>query len=569
MATFEDARQVLERRFGYPDFRGGQAAAVRAVLAGRDVLVLMPTGGGKSLCYQVPSQLLPGITLVVSPLISLMQDQVDGLAAVGLAATFVNSTLTPGDADARLRAVEEGRVRLLYVAPERFGSARFRQWLERVDVSLLAVDEAHCISQWGHDFRPAYLELGRVREAIGAPVIALTATATPEVRRDVIDQLRLKEPVVVVRGFDRPNLSWHAVRARNDEEKDRALLSLVRRRRPGVTVVYASTRRAVDALTDFLNRAGVAAVGYHAGIRGEERRRLQDAFMAEEVRTVVATNAFGMGIDKPNVRLVAHYHLPASLEAYYQEAGRAGRDGESADCVLIHAAGDRSIHAFLLEQGHPGRGVVEAVYRAARAGAGPDGRVSASDIARAARGAAGERQVESALRILEGAGVLRRSGAATGAAWLRLIATANRIERDLGGADQGAERTLLRRLWRRVGPDRLYEGLRIPRRLLAEIAGAPDSAPVLLDALQARGFLEWDPRPGREEVQLRSDADPRRLPIDWREVAEARRREERKLDWMCGYAGHRGCRRGYLLRYFGDPDAMERCGRCDNCIGKS
>ncbi|MBW3551852.1 MAG: ATP-dependent DNA helicase, partial [Gemmatimonadetes bacterium] len=349
-----DARALLKRHFGYDDFRPGQARAVEAALAGRDVLVLMPTGGGKSLCYQIPSQLLPGTTLVVSPLISLMKDQVDGLRRAGIAATFINSTLQPEEARERLEAVERGETRLLYVAPERFAARSFMERLDRLRVSLFVVDEAHCISQWGHDFRPAYMRLGDVRERLGCPAMALTATATPGVREDIARHTRLQRPVVVAKGFDRPNLLWHVLAAKNDGEKDDLLVRLLGDRRrgggSGSAIVYATTRKSVDAVAHLLNRRGVPAGGYHAGIGAGERQRLQDSFMAGGLRVVVATNAFGMGIDKPDVRLVVHYNTPSTLEDYYQEAGRAGRDGRDADCVLLHAYADRFTHEFLLDQ---------------------------------------------------------------------------------------------------------------------------------------------------------------------------------------------------------------------------
>ncbi|HET9982060.1 MAG TPA: ATP-dependent DNA helicase RecQ [Longimicrobiales bacterium] len=421
MPALDDARAVLRRHFGYPDFRGAQADAVSAVLDHKDVLVLMPTGGGKSLCYQVPSQLLPGITLVVSPLISLMKDQVDALEAAGIRATFVNSTLVPAEADARLARVESGDVRLLYVAPERFDSPRFRERLQRVRVSLLAVDEAHCISQWGHDFRPAYRRLGAVREALRCPVIALTATAPPEVRRDIARQLRLRDPVVLVRGFDRPNLAWHVVAATDELDRDRSLLALLRRVPPdGVAIVYASTRKRVDGVADLLNRAGVPAAAYHAGAGGSERQRLQDAFIEGRIGVVVATNAFGMGIDKPNVRLVVHHGAPASLEAYYQEAGRAGRDGGPATCVLVHHERDRRTHEFLIGQSLPSREVVQGVHAALLAAADANGaaRLPADEIARRTPGARGAQQVEAALRLLADAGAIRAERPGTTGAWV-------------------------------------------------------------------------------------------------------------------------------------------------------
>ncbi|MBI4408100.1 MAG: RecQ family ATP-dependent DNA helicase, partial [Gemmatimonadetes bacterium] len=508
--------------------------------------------------------------LVVSPLISLMQDQVAALHAAGVAATFLNSTLSLAEANARLAALAAGAVKLVYIAPERLESARFREVLASLRVSLLAVDEAHCISLWGHDFRPSYLRLAELRRGLRCPTLALTATATPEVRRDIVAQLRLRRPVVIVRGFDRPNLAWHVLGARTGADKDRILLALLRRRPvTGVQIVYASTRKSVDWLTDLLIRAGMRAAGYHAGVPDGERRRLQDAFMAEEARIVVATNAFGMGIDKANVRRVIHYEMPASLEAYYQEAGRAGRDRAAAECVLVHAYRDRFTHEFLIEQGTPLRDVVQAVYRAARTRVGADGVLAERvvELVRHVTAARGERQVHSALRILEAAGVLRRLERGRGEPWVRLIATPERIRLELDQAAHAAERALLRALWTFAGKQ-LYHGVVLGRERLARLAGSADVATTTLDSLQQRGFLEWQPWPERDGWQLLVDAAPERLPVDWHALEARRLAERRKLRRMESYAYHAGCRRGFLLRYFGDPAAMRRCAACDNCLGE-
>jgi ATP-dependent DNA helicase RecQ len=349
MATLIDALQILRDKFGYETFRPGQERAVRAVLAGRDSLVVLPTGAGKSLCFQIPALILPGLTVVVSPLISLMKDQVDALVARHLPATFINSTLSRDEIATRLARVHQGEIKLLYVAPERFdfgnAAGRFRE----VGVSLLAVDEAHCISEWGHDFRPSYQRLGALRTALGdPPVIALTATATRAVRKDIAAQLELRDPEVVITGFDRQNLTYHVINARNDAQKDAVLSELVKAHETPA-IVYATTRRAVERLVPILEGHGIPAVAYHAGLDDARRHKVQDAFMAEKVRAVVATNAFGMGIDKRNVRLVVHYTMPGSVEAYYQEAGRAGRDGQPANCYLLHAFRDRFTHEFFIE----------------------------------------------------------------------------------------------------------------------------------------------------------------------------------------------------------------------------
>ena len=566
--ALDAARAELRRHWGYDDFRPGQDQAVRNVLSGGDSLTVMPTGGGKSLCYQVPALLREGVTIVVSPLISLMKDQVDALQALGLPATYVNSTLPSGEMSARIEAAERGEYRLLYVAPERFDSDAFSRRLARLNVSLLAVDEAHCVSEWGHDFRPSYLRLGQVREMLGGPPIAaLTATATPEVRRDIVRQLGLREPAVLVTGFDRRNLVWHVLPARNDSEKDRLLLKLLRGR-TGSAVVYASTRKNVDALTDLLTGVGVRAVGYHAGLPDAERKRVQEAFMSGEAPVVVATNAFGMGIDKGDVRIVVHYNMPGNLEAYYQEAGRAGRDRQHADCVLLHAYQDRFTHEFFIDQAHPSRRAVEEVLAGLRRSCDSSGvfSIPLGPFSRTLRDVKGDRQVASAIRILEDAGVVRTLPAGASPLRVRLLATPDRIKRELGEGRAG-ELNLLRVLWKAGGGEAVYRGAVLDWWDLADAAGGRTRAAELLDRLQDEGFVEWTAASGEGVWVLDRSTPPARISIDWPALEEKRARETRKLQKMQGYAYAEDCRRGYVLRYFGDPAAMDECGACDNCIG--
>ncbi|HEX5726376.1 MAG TPA: ATP-dependent DNA helicase RecQ [Longimicrobiaceae bacterium] len=566
--TLDAAREALRRHWGYPDFRPGQDRAVGNVLAGGDSLTIMPTGGGKSLCYQVPALLLPGTTLVVSPLISLMKDQVDALQAVGLPATFVNSSLSAGEMSARLDAAARGAFKLVYVAPERFDSESFQRRLAQLSVSLLAVDEAHCVSEWGHDFRPSYLRLGEVRERLGRPPIAaLTATATEEVRRDIVRQLGLRDAAVLVTGFDRRNLVWYVLQAKNDSEKDRLLGKLLRGR-DGSAIVYAATRRTVDDLTAHLGALGVPTVGYHAGLPDRDRKRVQERFMSGETRVVVATNAFGMGIDKRDVRIVVHYHLPGNLEAYYQEAGRAGRDGEPADCVLLHAYQDRFTQEFFIEQSHPPRAAVEEVLQGLRRGADAAGVCSLSprDLADTLAHVKGERQAASAVRVLEQHGLVRQSPRGMGpAVRLRLLAAPGRISAELGSRPE--ELAFLRALWKLGGGEAVYRGAELEWGRLARAAGGRPAAAALLDALQREGFVEWQPSSG-EGVWVLDRATPLpRLAVDWRGVEERKRRELAKLQQMQRYAYTEQCRRGFVLRYFGDPAAMTACGACDNCLG--
>lgn len=565
--TLDDARAALRRHFGYADFRGAQAEAIASVLAGRDALVVMPTGGGKSLCYQVPAALLPGVTLVVSPLISLMKDQVDGLAALGLPAAFVNSSVPSAEIEQRLAAAARGAIRLLYVAPERFESPRFQRALQAIQVALFAVDEAHCVSVWGHDFRPSYLRLGTVRTALPCPAIALTATATPQVRRDIVRYLRLRTPELIVRGFDRPNLRWHVIAAKNEAQKADLLQRLVRAA-DGVSIVYGATRKVVESVRRRLAATGLTADGYHAGLPAPERKRVQERFMAGKSRVVVATNAFGMGIDKPDVRLVVHYQMSASLEAYYQEAGRAGRDGEPAHCVLLHRYADRFTHQFLIEQTFPDAERVRRAHSVLYAAASAEGALPGSPQALLleAGAARGPRDVESMLRVLESAGVVRRVlPGAQGAPYVRLLALPERIRAELAAAESADALGLLRALWRLGGGPAAYRGFRVGWAALARAAGSLERARELLDALARESFLEWVPPVSGGALQVL--CAPGEEGIDWRRQDARKRAELEKLRRMQEYAYLVGCRRGYLLRYFGDRDAMRRCGGCDNCLG--
>ena len=344
----ERARDILRARFGFPDFRPGQLRAVRAALAGRSALVVLPTGGGKSLCYQVPALVLDGLTVVVSPLISLMQDQVDAARARGIWAASLTSASGPAVRAETLMDAERGRLKLLYLAPERLMTGEIIGALRRTRPCLLAVDEAHCVSEWGHDFRPAYRKIGLVRLALGKPpTLALTATATRAVRDDIVASLRLGFVERIVGSFDRPNLFFAVRQVRDEEERARELLALLRPYR-GPSIVYVPTRRLAERWTRTLLHAGVEAVPYHAGLEHSVRRALQDRFSADMIECVVATTAFGLGIDKGNVRRVVHLGLATSLEAYYQEAGRAGSDGKRSRCEVLWTKGDLRLQRLII-----------------------------------------------------------------------------------------------------------------------------------------------------------------------------------------------------------------------------
>ncbi|RUL85005.1 ATP-dependent DNA helicase RecQ [Tautonia sociabilis] len=564
-----DPERTLRERFGLERFRPGQREVIDAVLGGRDVLCVMPTGGGKSLCYQLPALVMEGLTLVVSPLIALMKDQVDALRARGMRATLINSTLDPDEQRARLMEAEAGRYDLLYVAPERFRSHRFVETMARLRPALFAVDEAHCISEWGHDFRPDYARLGLARRKLGMPpCIALTATATDLVRRDIAEQLDLREPAQFITGFDRPNLAYAVVEARRDADKCEELARLLRRT-SGSVVVYASSRKRCESVAAFIGEdLRRSVVCYHAGLDREHRHAAQEAFMNGDVDVIVATNAFGMGVDKPDIRAVVHFNIPGTLEAYYQEAGRAGRDGLPADCLLLYAPGDRKLQQLFIESEYPPREVVFQVYEYLRHVDADPIELTQAEIREALGLELSESAVGSALKILEGAGALERFSPRENMAIVRVDREPDEPPlADRVGAQAPVQKLVMIGLEglcdRRLGepvyfhPDEFASALGIDRTAL-------NRALKLLTAELPVTYVP--PFRGNAVRILDRSRRAKHLEIDFSALEKRKRSEYEKLDRMIGYAEARRCRRAVILGYFGDPHPSN-CGRCDCCAG--
>lgn len=343
------ARQILQKFYGYEDFRPGQKKVVESLLNRNDTVAIMPTGAGKSICFQIPALLFEGVTLVISPLISLMKDQVDSLRQLGIASVYINSSVSKAQLYKDLQDISAGFYKIIYIAPERLTSEYLPDSFKNLNISMVAVDEAHCLSQWGHDFRPSYRNILNFTNSLRIkPIIsAFTATATPEVKTDIINLLGLKQPNVFVTGFDRPNLYFSVLRG---EVKDKFVIDYVKKHQDEAGIIYVGTRKDVDALQVLLEIKGIKAGRYHAGMTDEERNQMQEDFLYDNLSVMVATNAFGMGIDKPNVRYVIHYNMPKNMEAYYQEAGRAGRDGLSGNCILLYSPQDTQLQKFLISK---------------------------------------------------------------------------------------------------------------------------------------------------------------------------------------------------------------------------
>ena len=362
MSAIDRAREKLQEVFGFEDFLDGQEAVIDEILSGRDGSVVMPTGGGKSLCYQLPALCREGVTLVVSPLIALMKDQVDALEERGVAVTLINSTLTWNEQKERLDGMKNGAYRLVYIAPERFRASSFMSALSDVKIEMVAIDEAHCLSQWGHDFRPDYMRLGRALEEMGRPqCVALTATATPIVREDIRGVLNLREPFESISGFERPNLSFTITPVEKVAQKYGRLKKVLAENKTGI--VYCATRKKVEEVAETIHSWGLKCIAYHGGMSDQEREDTQNAFISREADIAVATNAFGMGIDRSDVRFVVHFEIPGSVEAYYQEAGRAGRDGEASVCELLFNYADTRTQEFFIDGVNPGPGMIRDVYQ--------------------------------------------------------------------------------------------------------------------------------------------------------------------------------------------------------------
>ena len=569
-------KKILNEIFGFSEFRLGQDEIIQSILNGNNVLAVLPTGGGKSLCYQIPALMSESFSIVISPLIALMKDQVDSLNKKKVVASFINSTLTYQEVENVFRNIESGKIKLLYVSPERLENIDFTERIKRLKPKYVFVDEAHCISEWGHNFRPSYRKITEFCERIGnTNISAFTATAIPEVRRDIIEHFNFSNPRIFIRGFERKNLSLNAIRTNRKKEK---VLSLIKANKLPA-VIYTSTRKNAEELSEFLTMNGFLSNYYHAGLAPEQRRMIQDDFMNDRVKIICATNAFGMGVDKPDIRLLIHYNLTASIENYYQEIGRAGRDGKPSNIYLLYEEKDYNIQQYFINNNYPTDEEVKQVYN------------SICDYMQIAAGSTYDKRIQidknvesfmlphkinkpkllASLKVLHENNLLEFYPEGSKYSFIRILFT----QSDLKTFIKQYARNLMRDLL--IYIIRNYGDVAFNRKVKIDIPSTARNLDVIetdlvkvFEKLSITGVIEFDMPLENPSVRLLNErVYPNNLTLNVRNWMEHKRNSEKKLSIMRDYVFTDTCRFKYILNYFGEELKDYACGKCDNCTNIS
>jgi len=565
---------TLEKYFGYKEFRSGQEEIINAIISGKNVLGILPTGAGKSICYQIPALASENFSIVISPLIALMKDQVDSLNTIERTAAFINSSLDYSEVEKVLNDLANNKIKLLYLSPEKLENRLFTERLKKLNPKFLFIDEAHCISEWGHNFRPSYRRIKDFKNYIECEnIAAFTATATPEVRKDIIEQLNLIDPIIFVKGFERDNLELSVIKGK---QKNESLLKIVKSNQLPA-IIYASTRRNAESASEYLRQHGINAQFYHAGLSNEMRRIIQDDFSNDRIPVIAATNAFGMGIDKKDIRLIVHYNLPSSIENYYQEIGRAGRDGMLSKVYLLYDEKDKNIHKFLINSSYPSREQIEIVYQ------------SICDYGKVAFGSTSDKPISleneliihlktrdinssllnSSLRILEESGYIKHESGYNTGYFFQFLVSPSQLKKYSSNLSNEIVTDLLLIMLREFGSSSFEQKSKIDIGKIAETLNMDNNSVINeLDFLNSRGLIEFDRPTSSTGVQIITPrVKKEKLQIKMIDLLRQKSHAESRLEEMINYAFAKECRFRFMLKYFGEEASNYSCGKCDICTG--